>query len=539
MGSKPEENQKPRRGLGRYIMAAFFINIIAIMTVGGVCIKLVGDMVENIRRLERESNDVARAGGLNNRLYSVIYTVDQALLKKDPYSLIYGLDILEDLETDIRQYITEENGREEVDNDEEVRMAREIAAGLEELGATLAALMDDFDKVGKAFPRERLAILDRQSNRVQELTRRLQEYHFQIIRVLVADSYQHMSMILSLYIASALIGIIASVVGYLILTRNTVHPIKNLAAATRQVADGDLSVRLDSRSTTEIGELYESFNVMTQRLEDHERQMEEFNRALEQKVEERTAELKNAQAELLRMEKIATLGQVASMVNHEIKTPLNALYLNLQLLNRQFSKINWNDDADRRRLESMTAVLDGEIMRISELLEEFVQYARFAPPNFAAVDLDALVNRVAETIRPSAEEAKVRVECETAAAEKVRGDEKKLTQALMNLCVNAIHAMEKDGGVLTLRTRADGNSTVLEVADTGCGIEPADLEKIFEPFFTTREKGTGFGLAIVKRIIEDHNGTISCTSEPGRGAVFTITLENFQEGDEARRPEES
>ena len=199
------------------------------------------------------------------------------------------------------------------------------------------------------------------------------------------------------------------------------------------------------------------------------------------------------------MEKIAALGQIAASVNHEIKTPLNSLYLNLQLLTRKINKLETGDDKGKNGLLNVTMVIDDEIQRISEILEEFVQYARFAPPDLKPDDLNGVIRQLLEMIGENAEKAGVRVHPELSEGNlSAMIDRKKLTQALLNLAVNAIQAMP-DGGDLTIRTGRDPQGRIVTtVTDTGSGISEPDLARIFEPFFTKKEKGMGFGLAIVR-----------------------------------------
>jgi signal transduction histidine kinase len=242
-------------------------------------------------------------------------------------------------------------------------------------------------------------------------------------------------------------------------------------------------------------------------------------------LREANASLRQTQSELVRMEKIAALGQIAASVNHEIKTPLNSLYLNLQLLTRRINKLQNGDEKNRAELLQVTSVIDNEILRISEILEEFVQYARFAPPDLKPDDLNQVLGQLREMIGENAEKAGVRVELALAGESlPVLIDRKKITQALLNLAVNAIQAMPA-GGRLNIRSGIDPEGRVVtSVTDTGTGIGEEDLTRIFEPFFTKKEKGMGFGLAIVRRIIEDHHGTITCRSRVGEFTEFTITL---------------
>jgi signal transduction histidine kinase len=167
---------------------------------------------------------------------------------------------------------------------------------------------------------------------------------------------------------------------------------------------------------------------------------------------------------------------------------LNSLYLNLQLLTRKINKLEIGDEKSKSSLLSVTTVIDAEIQRISEILEEFVQYARFAPPELKPDDLNEVIRQLLEMIGENAEKAGVRLQAELSPEElPAMVDRKKLTQALLNLAVNAIQAMP-EGGDLSIRTGHDrGGKIVVTITDTGTGISDADLPRIFEPFFTKKD----------------------------------------------------
>ena len=519
---------RPRKKLASYLIAAFFINIFAIMSVGALCILLVSDILHNIRATSIESSDVFKIDHINNQVYQIIYAIDKAELTSDLDHVNYARDIITDTVDEVSSFLLERQSQPLAE--EEFEKIGGVLTVLKEIRVRINQLIDQTES-GVPMERRTIMELDRLSVRVQLLTDELREYHSPMIAKLVGDSKEKMESILLLYLLSSSIGIFASIVGYLVLTRNTVAPILSLAKATREVADGDLSVRVTTNSDTEIGTLYEAFNTMTRRLEEYEREHNEFSQSLEHLVEERTSELREAnrslrlaQSELVRLEKIAALGQIAASVNHEIKTPLNSLYLNLQLLTRKISKLEC-DEKGKNGLTSVTTVIDNEILRINEILEEFVQYARFAPPELAQDDIRPLLHQLAEMIGENAAKAKVQVELSSAADPlPAVFDRKKLTQALLNLAVSAIHAMP-DGGRLRIDGERTGQDEVrIIISDTGTGISEEDLGRIFEPFFTRKEKGMGFGLAIVKRIVEDHHGTITCRSKLGEYTEFTITL---------------
>ena len=191
----------------------------------------------------------------------------------------------------------------------------------------------------------------------------------------------------------------------------------------------------------------------------------------------------------------------------------------------KINKYEWPEEKPREGLLGVASTIDKEIIRISEILEEFVQYARFAPPKVEDEDINQIIGELVVMIEENAKEAGVELKLDL-----IKGalpallDSKKIIQALLNLCVNAIHAMPDGGSLAISSARSEDGNSIIRITDSGTGIDEEDLEKIFEPFFTKKEKGMGFGLPIVRRIIEDHHGTITCRSEAGTFTEFEITL---------------
>lgn len=371
-------------------------------------------------------------------------------------------------------------------------------------------------------------MLDRHADEIESLARQINRLHFEIIGRKMEKARHNMALVFDLYVAFSLTGLALLFIGYRLHARHVVAPLKQLAAAAGQIAEGNLNVRVASDSQTEIGQLFRAFDTMVKWLQTHEADLVALNRKLERKVRERTQSLDATHAELLRFEKMAMLGQIATSVNHEVRTPLNTLYMNVQLIKRDLEGRNAEISIERRAWQrsifNRIAMVEGEVQRVSDMLEEFVRYARLAPPELAALDLNRVVGYVAEMLRERAEESRVRIELSLSATPVMtRADENKLIQVLVNLCTNAFHAMP-DGGSLRLATEQRDEYVRVVVADSGVGIPEADLDKIFLPFFTSKPSGLGFGLSIVHRIVEDHAGQISCQSRIGEGTVFTICL---------------
>lgn len=519
-----------KRKLGNYLAAAFFLNVFAIMSVGGVCILMVNDMVDNINSLEEESGNIDQIYRLNNTVQKAILMVHNSIIEFDNKDRSEVVAMLNNAEKKLQLYRAHEQHERSPHSNEEILFIDKILDNFMWIHKTLNLIYDDLAIADIGYE-DGFKKLESYGFNINGLIQSINDVHFEKVSGLVTESYNKMYFILVLYLASSLVGILASCVGYVVLRRHTIKPIINLATATEKVSAGDLGVRVEANSHTEIGTLYNAFNLMTERLERHERKREDFRRTLERMVKARTRDLQQSeeslretQSELVRMEKIATLGQIATSVNHEIKTPLNVLSMNLQLLIRKINKCPIEEDKAKQGMIQTTEIINNEISRINEIIDEFVKYARFPPPDITEKKINTIIEHLADMLAQNAKESEVNIEVslnETLGSFPV--DEKKLIQALLNLCMNAIQAMPY-GGSLRLETKKVGPCAQINIVDTGPGISEEDLEHIFDPFFTKKEGGLGFGLAIVQRIIEDHQGAISCRSEVGKGTDFEIIL---------------
>jgi signal transduction histidine kinase len=215
-------------------------------------------------------------------------------------------------------------------------------------------------------------------------------------------------------------------------------------------------------------------------------------------------------------EELASLGSLAANLAHEIRNPLNALSLNLEMV---------QEDLERAAVESETARLARhEVNRLSQLVNDFLVYARPRPPALEEVSADALLTDVARLLRPVAERAGVALAVAARPAT-ARADRAQITQVIVNLALNAIQAMEgRERRELALSARAEAGGAVIEIADSGPGIPEADLERVREAFYSTRRGGTGLGLAIADRVVAAHGGTLGLANRPEGGLVARVTL---------------
>ena len=224
--------------------------------------------------------------------------------------------------------------------------------------------------------------------------------------------------------------------------------------------------------------------------------------------------------ELLRTQN-TELATLAGGLAHEIRNPLSTIGMNLELLAEELE----GDESQRsRRMMRRISSLQGECRNLEDILNAFLQFARAGELHLESGSLNDLVADYVEFLEPQARSMEVELRPHLDSdLPVVCVDRALMRQALVNLCRNAIEAMP-DGGSIDLLTRTRGSSVVLEVIDTGKGMDDTTRSQMFQAFFSTRSGGSGLGLPTVRRIVEAHHGTIACESEPGKGTRFTITL---------------
>jgi signal transduction histidine kinase len=276
------------------------------------------------------------------------------------------------------------------------------------------------------------------------------------------------------------------------------RPVEQLARAAREVASGNWNTQVAISSSDELGELAESFNRMTR-------------------------ELLAQREHLVQAERVAAWRELARRLAHELKNPLFPLQLTVENLLRarqqspqQFEEI----------FQESSSTLLAEIANLKAIISRFSEFSKMPQPQFQQIQLNDVVRNVGRLFQAQLHTPDAPIECKLELAEPmdpIAADADLLHRALSNLVLNAMDAMP-DGGMLTLRTRQQGDLSYVEVSDTGTGLTPEECERLFTPYYTSKLHGTGLGLAIVQSVISDHGGRISVRSESGRGTTFIIEL---------------
>jgi two-component system sensor histidine kinase HydH len=232
----------------------------------------------------------------------------------------------------------------------------------------------------------------------------------------------------------------------------------------------------------------------------------------------RAAEVRALEAEMERRERLASLGNMAAGVAHEIRNPLNAVSMGLQRLRAEF------EPADPGEYRALVDVVQGGVRRLNTIVEDFLSLARPLSLDIQPVEVPPLLHELRGLLEGEAAAAGVALDVQVESdALTVAADRGRLTQVLLNLALNAIQATPRGGSVTLAASRAR-DAVALAVADTGAGIAPEVLPRLFEPYVTTKVRGLGLGLAIARRIAEAHGGRIEAESRAEGGTRFTVTL---------------
>ncbi len=295
----------------------------------------------------------------------------------------------------------------------------------------------------------------------------------------------------------------------------SLRPLVRLSAATRKLGSGDLSLRLPPAEIREFDPLVGAFNRMAERLQGALAELENTNHNLEEQVQDRTRQLEAEHEKLLRAERLSTLGLLSSAIAHDLRNPLNTISLSADWL-----RLRLREEADER-VQARMETIRREVHRSDRIIRTLLAFARTGEPERAPTDLNALVREVVAVAEPG---ASMTVELDLAPDLPLAPvDRAQLFQVVENLVRNALQAMG-EAGSLRLTTQASAEACRVCVADTGPGIPTELLDQVFEPLVSTKSTGTGLGLALCKRIVEAHGGSIQVRSQPGEGTTFIIDL---------------
>lgn len=321
--------------------------------------------------------------------------------------------------------------------------------------------------------------------------------------------------------------VILAVVGIYLLSRIVVKPIHRLLKMTEEYKDGEIIISATEQSRDEIGNLTRSLSNMLGRLDENKKELKDHIASLEEANEE----LKRAQTEIIRSEKLASVGRLAAGIAHEIGNPIGIILGYLEIIRKgDITESDRKDFIDR---------VETEITRINVIIRQLLDFSRPSSDKKMESDLHDLIHNTLEILKPQSMMDGIDVTLSLrASGHEVMADSNQLQQVFLNIMMNAADAMSEEGAnrkgePRKLMIESFNNEEFIELrfADSGPGINEEDLNKVFDPFYTTKDPGlgTGLGLSVCYRIVEGLGGTISAESQPGKGMTIIVKLPLFSE----------
>jgi signal transduction histidine kinase len=335
----------------------------------------------------------------------------------------------------------------------------------------------------------------------------------------MAVAFSASERLMSYTVRGALVALIVALLVGAVLATGVTRPVQRLSRAAGAIARGDYGTAIDASGKDELADLGRAFGAMALEIRRRDEEIRGWNRELQARVEERSAELKNAQDQILRTRRLAALGSLGAGVAHELNNPMTAITGYLAILKKQLA------GAPQQEMVLRAQEQAARISRVVEDLRSFADQERssggkrfpLSGPLRAALDL------YEERLRAAKIEVRTRIE---EGVPDAQGDPVQIQQVVAHLVENAINAMPQGGTLDVSLGAVDGDALRLRIADTGRGIPPGLRERIFDPFFTTKQQAgrVGLGLSVSHSIVEAHHGRIMVESEEGAGAAVTVVL---------------
>lgn len=318
---------------------------------------------------------------------------------------------------------------------------------------------------------------------------------FTIATVTLRDDDRDALLLLAGAGAVIVCGVSISVLAYLIQ-----RPMVELQEKMAIISSGNLDVTVSfSQSNDEIGDLGRKFNHMVQQLRDSRLEIETMHRT-----------------QMSRAEHLATLGELATGLAHEIRNPLAGIAGVIEIIGRDLPASS--------PAREMVKDVRLEINQINRILTDLLETARPHPPQMMKSNLNTTVEHAVMLARQQVISKPIRIEFhKNPDLPEVEHDSDQIHQVVLNLLLNAVQAIDKSGSV-TVTIGSQDDCALVTVADTGRGMTEQQLSQIFRPFYTTRNNGTGLGLSLVRRIVEEHHGRVDVASEPGEGSTFEVLI---------------
>jgi signal transduction histidine kinase len=399
-------------------------------------------------------------------------------------------------------------------------------ATLSEVEAALARVREVNHDEDWAFDRVKIGELDEQMQELQELAFKLPSYLHDKLGGFAAEVRNRYR---ALIIGTSLAGVTALLISALLVRlfyQWVFRPLKGLIAGSREVAAGKFNYRIRLDAQDEMAELAEAMNDMTARFQ-------AIRDDLDRKVQERTRQV-------VRSEKLASVGFLAAGVAHEINNPLASIALCAESLESRVRESLKNGDEQHGVIRNYLEMIQSESFRCKEITEKLLDFSRMGPVKRQSAELGELVRSVIDMVSHLGKYQSMNIEFDAHEPVVAHVNVQEIKQVVLNLLANALDSLDDDGTV-RIRLLKHGGHAELIFTDNGCGMEPEVVQHIFEPFYTRRRggQGTGLGLSITCCIVNDHGGEIEAQSPgPGQGSTLRVRLplaESEKEKENQRR----
>jgi two-component system, NtrC family, sensor kinase len=302
-------------------------------------------------------------------------------------------------------------------------------------------------------------------------------------------------------------------------------PLKIIQEGISALGKGDWNYRINMKSRSELGVISSEFNDMARLLSSAYREIKDWSETLNDKVEQKTAELKNIYEQVLQIEKLASLGKLSATVAHELNNPLEGILTYSKLIIKKIKERN-DIEANPKIIEFLNLIAD-EASRCGKIVKDLLLFSHRDTEQFRKNDLIEVIDKSVMLINHHLEINNVKlIKDFPVDSLEVFCNPQKIQQAMISLLINAIESMHNKGGEIKITLQIENQNAILRIKDQGDGISQKDLPFIFEPFYTTKDsmKGTGLGLSVVYGIIKVHNGKIEVEETSEKGTTFKIVL---------------
>ena len=345
----------------------------------------------------------------------------------------------------------------------------------------------------------------------------------------VVVSLEHLDSIIQkstrkVILASGFLVVLISFFAGLFITILVNKPLRKIREGIEEVGNGNLDYKIEINSKNELGQVARRFNEMSSKLDEAYKEIKNWSETLNDKVSEKTEELKNIYDQVNQIEKLASLGKLSATVAHELNNPLAGILTYSKLISKKLQALQ--KDSEYKKIIEFLELISHESARCGQIVKDLLIFSRSERDEFAKENLLDIIDNSVTVLNHHLDIHGIKLVKDYAEAPiEIYCNAYKIQQALMSLLMNSIEAMPREGKII-IHVTPDNNNVIIRIIDEGTGISDKDLPHIFEPFYSTKEasNGTGLGLAVAYGIITNHKGKIEVEKTSNQGTTFKVVL---------------